>query len=185
MLRGFQRTKGVGYGNCLLPNGRKPLPCPVLWCLNTLTRWGRVTHICVGNSTIIGSDNGLSPGRAPSHYLNQCWNIVNRTLGNKLQWNLNAIETFSFKEMHLKLSSAKWRPFCIGLSVLRQMLGTEWAHNATVTNQPAAVRCPDVGKCCRCRRIGAASGHWWMEFLASDRHRKMSGRQSYGNRTMS
>ena len=24
---------------------------------------------------------------APSHYLNQCWNIVNETLGNKLQWN--------------------------------------------------------------------------------------------------
>ena len=28
-----------------------------------LTHWGRVTHICVGNSTIIGSDNGLLPGR--------------------------------------------------------------------------------------------------------------------------
>ena len=25
--------------------------------------WGRVTHICVGKLTIIGSDNGLSPGR--------------------------------------------------------------------------------------------------------------------------
>ena len=28
-----------------------------------LTLWGRVTHICVGNLTIIGSDNGLSPGQ--------------------------------------------------------------------------------------------------------------------------
>ena len=28
-----------------------------------LTHWGRVTHICVGNLTLIGSDNGLSPGR--------------------------------------------------------------------------------------------------------------------------
>ena len=28
-----------------------------------LTHWGRVTHMCVGNVTIIGSDNGLSPGR--------------------------------------------------------------------------------------------------------------------------
>ena len=28
-----------------------------------LTRWGRVTHICVGNLTIIDSDNGLSPRR--------------------------------------------------------------------------------------------------------------------------
>ena len=32
-------------------------------CLNVLTHWGRVTHICVGNLTTIGSDNGLSPGR--------------------------------------------------------------------------------------------------------------------------
>ena len=29
----------------------------------TLTHWGPVTHIFVGNLTIIGSDNGLSPGR--------------------------------------------------------------------------------------------------------------------------
>ena len=31
--------------------------------LFVLTHWGRVTHICVGNLTIIGPDNGLSPGR--------------------------------------------------------------------------------------------------------------------------
>ena len=28
-----------------------------------LSHWGRVTHICVGKLTIIGSDNGLTPGR--------------------------------------------------------------------------------------------------------------------------
>ena len=28
-----------------------------------LTHWGRVTYICVNKLTIIGSDNGLSPGR--------------------------------------------------------------------------------------------------------------------------
>ena len=28
-----------------------------------LTHWSRVTHICVGNLTTIGSENGLSPGR--------------------------------------------------------------------------------------------------------------------------
>ena len=27
------------------------------------THWGRVTHICAGNLTLIGSDNGLSPGQ--------------------------------------------------------------------------------------------------------------------------
>ena len=28
------------------------------------------------------------------------------------------IHTFSFKEMHLKMSSAKWRLVCLGLNVL-------------------------------------------------------------------
>ena len=28
-----------------------------------LTHWGRVTHICVSKLIVIGSDNGLSPGR--------------------------------------------------------------------------------------------------------------------------
>ena len=32
-----------------------------LFCV--LTHWGRVTHICVCNLTILGSGNGLSPGR--------------------------------------------------------------------------------------------------------------------------
>ena len=32
-------------------------------CVSTLIDGGRVTHICVGNIAIIGSDNCLSPGR--------------------------------------------------------------------------------------------------------------------------
>ena len=34
-----------------------------MYSLIWLTHWGRVTHICVGQLSIIGSDNGLSPGR--------------------------------------------------------------------------------------------------------------------------
>ena len=48
----------------------------------------------------------------PNHYLNQCWVIVNWILRNKLQWNFNQNTKFSFTKMHLKLSSAKWSPFC-------------------------------------------------------------------------
>ena len=36
---------------------------PLFQSLSKLTHWGWVTHICVGNLTIIGSENGLSPGR--------------------------------------------------------------------------------------------------------------------------
>ena len=35
----------------------------VTFVIISLTHWGRMTHICVGKLTIIGSDNGLSPGR--------------------------------------------------------------------------------------------------------------------------
>ena len=31
--------------------------------MNLWTHWGRATHICVGNLTIIGADNGFSPYR--------------------------------------------------------------------------------------------------------------------------
>ena len=80
--------------------------------------WGRVTHICVSELTIIGSDNGYSPVLAPSHYLNQCWNIINSTPIKKFSQILIEIHTFSFKKMHLKMSSGKWRPFCLGLNML-------------------------------------------------------------------
>ena len=32
------------------------------------------------------------------------------------------IHTFPFKKMHLKMSSGKWRPFCLGLSVLSNII---------------------------------------------------------------
>ena len=46
----------------------------------------------------------------PSQYLNQCWLIVNSTLGNKLQWNFNKN---SFMEVDLKMLTAILQPFCL------------------------------------------------------------------------
>ena len=40
-------------------------------------------------------------------------------LGTNLSEIVIEIHTFSFKKMHLKMSSGKWRPFCLGLNVLR------------------------------------------------------------------
>ena len=57
---------------------------------------------------------------APSHYLNQCWNIVNWAPRNTLQWNFNQNSCIFIQENpFLKISSGKWRPFCLGLSVLK------------------------------------------------------------------
>ena len=50
---------------------------------------------------------------ARSHYINQCWVIVNWTLKNKLQWNFYQNKNVFFTEIHLKISLAKWRPFLV------------------------------------------------------------------------
>ena len=83
--------------------------CYITWC--PLTHWGRVTHICVSKLTIIGSDNGLSPGRRQAIIWINARILLIRPLGTNFSEILIRIQTFSFKKMHLKMSSAKWRPF--------------------------------------------------------------------------
>ena len=83
-----------------------------------LTHWGRVTHICVSNLTIIGSDNGLSPGRRQAIIWTNAGILLIGPLGTNFSEMLIEIHTFSFKKIHLKMSSGKWRPFCLGLNVL-------------------------------------------------------------------
>ena len=84
-----------------------------------LNHWGRVTHICVGNLTTIGSDNGLSPGQRQAIIWTNAGILLIGPLWTNFSEILIDIPTFSFKKMHLKVSSAKWRPFCLGLNVLR------------------------------------------------------------------
>ena len=84
----------------------------------SLTHWGRVTHICVVKLTIFGSDNGLSPGRRQAIIWTNAGILLIGPLGTNFIEILIGIQTFSFKKMHLKMSSEKWRPFCLGLNVL-------------------------------------------------------------------
>ena len=93
------------------------LNCYVFF-VKLLTHWGRVTHICVDNLTIIGSDNGLSPGRRQAIIWTIAGILLIGPLGTSFSEILIGIQTFSFTKMHLKISSAKWRPFCPGLNVL-------------------------------------------------------------------
>ena len=84
-----------------------------------LAQWGRVAHICISKLTIIGSDNGLSPGRREAIIWINAGLLLIRTLGTNFSEILSEIHTFSFKKMHLKMSSAKLRQFCLDLNVLR------------------------------------------------------------------
>ena len=83
-----------------------------------LTHWSRVKHICVSRMTNNGSDNGLPPGRRQAIIWTNVGILLIRTLGTNFSEILSEIHTYSFKKMHLKMSSAKWRPFCFGLNVL-------------------------------------------------------------------
>ena len=81
--------------------------------------WGRATHICVGELTIIGSDNGLSPGQCQAIIWTNAGILLIRTLATNLSEILGKIHSFSFKKMRLKMSSAKGRLFSLGLNELK------------------------------------------------------------------
>ena len=101
------------------------------FCLTgvSLIHWGRVTHICVSKLTIIGSDNGLPPDRCQAIIWTNAAIWLIRTLGTNFSEILSEIHSFSFKKMHLKMSSAKWQPFCLGLNVLTAVEVGTWMSN--------------------------------------------------------
>ena len=79
-----------------------------------LTHWGRLTHICISKLTIISSDNGLSPDWRPIAGI-----LLIGPLGTNFSETLIETHIFSSMKMHLKMSSGKRRPFCLGLNVLK------------------------------------------------------------------
>ena len=82
-----------------------------------------MTHICVSKLATIDSDNGLSPGRCQAIIWTNAGLLLIGPLGTNFSEILIEILAFSFKKMRLKVSSAKRRPFCLGLNVLSiQML---------------------------------------------------------------
>ena len=76
-------------------------------CHCPLTHWGPVTHVCVGKPTIIGSDNGLSPEWRQAIIWTDAGILLIGPLGTYFSEILTGIQTFSFKKMHLKMSSGK------------------------------------------------------------------------------
>ena len=127
------------YGMCEM------WPRSVWWGLHTTSRrilnavnyrlshWGRVTHICFGNLTIIGSDNGLSPGRRQAINWTNVGILLIGPLWSNFSETFIEIHTFSFKKIHLKMSSGKWRPFCLGLNVLYRSFGSRACTSIAAT----------------------------------------------------
>ena len=72
-------------------------------------------HLGISNLTIIGSENGLAPSRRQAIISTNAGILLIWTSGTYFSEILIEIQTFSFKKVHFKLSSAKWRPGTRGL----------------------------------------------------------------------
>ena len=69
-----------------------------------LTHWGQVTHICISKLTIIGPDNGLSPGRRQAIiWINAAILSIGPSGTNFIEI-LIEIHIFLLKKMHFKMS---------------------------------------------------------------------------------
>ena len=83
-----------------------------------LTHWGRMAHIYATKYNIIGSDNRLSPGRHQVIIWTNDRMLLIWLSGSNFDEMFIEIHILLFKKIHLKMSSAKWWPFCLGLNVL-------------------------------------------------------------------
>ena len=90
----------------------------------SLTHWGRVTHICVGKLITIGSDNGLSPDRRQAIIWTNAGLLSIGPLRTYFSENSITMQQYSLRKMHVKMLSAKWRPSCLALNVLSQVIAT-------------------------------------------------------------
>ena len=92
-----------------------------------LTHWGRVTHICVGNLTIIGSDIGLSPGRHQA---------IIRTNAEIL--SIGPLETNFSKiliEIHISIQeNANENVICQIVAILSRPQCVKYNHDGSSTN---------------------------------------------------
>ena len=117
-----------------------------VWIYQIVT--GVTSVVGVPSTHLVGSDNGLSPGRRQAITRTNDGILLIGPLGTNFSEILSNIHTFSFKKMHLKTSSAKERPFCLGLNVLKLTPSCWWSISASVNwaiiNGLSPVRWPDI-----------------------------------------
>ena len=82
---------------------------------------------CGGKLNSIGSDNV----QATSHYRNHSWNVLFGRLRTNFNGILIEIIIFSLMKIRLKMSSAKCRPFCLGLNVFTWHVAASFCLSST------------------------------------------------------
>ena len=82
-----------------------------------------MTHICVSKLTIIGLDNGVSPGRRQAIIWTDAGILLIGPVETNFREILIEINIFSFKKMELKASSCETaailsRPQCVNVKTM-------------------------------------------------------------------
>ena len=124
---------------------------------NPLTHWGREMHICIRKLTTIGSDNSLSPDWRQAITWTNAKILLIWTLATNYSEILSKICTFSFKKMHLKMSSAKWQLSCLSLNVLK--LNLCGINTLPAWNLGNKMHCPCSYSLCSSYKN--AQHNWW------------------------
>ena len=93
-----------------------------IWCLpcnSHFSKWPKtfLGGVCASKITTIGWDTGLSPGQRQAIAWTNAGILLIGLLGINFNKILIEIHTFSFKKILFKMSSRKWRPFCLGLLI--------------------------------------------------------------------
>ena len=109
---------------------------------------------------------------APSHYLNQCWNIVNWTHRNKLQWNLNRniyffIQENAFENVVWKMEAILSPPQCVkgfidDTSTVAEAMA--WCYQAMSHNLN---QCWPSSMMLYCTTRGQCLTHWGWDKMAT------------------
>ena len=111
-------------------------PGKLLYLLCPIRSVQHICFRCVSKLTIIVSGNGLAPGRCQAIIWTNIGMLLIGPLGTNFSEILIEIYTFSFRKMHLKMSTVKCRPFCLGLNVLKtlhdavRIMGSIWPNSA-------------------------------------------------------
>ena len=103
-----------------------------------LTHWGWVTHICVGNLTIIGSGNGLSPDRRQAITWSNVVILLIGPLGTNFSEMLIEIHIFfiqesPFENVVWKMAAILSRPQCVDFQCCSMLVPVKWPWAMLVT----------------------------------------------------
>ena len=114
-----------------------------------LTYWGRMTHICVGNLTIIGPDNDLSPGRRLAIIWTNAAILLIGPMGT-LQWNRHRnsyifIQENAFQIVVWKMAAILSWPQCVNSSPPKCRIHASGNWSSIVSgNGLSPVRCQAI-----------------------------------------